>query len=67
MDADTIGQRVKRERKCQCPQCLEWFTSGKARYTHQRTAHGKVKKKPEVGPRPRIKPVRELYDAVPAV
>jgi uncharacterized membrane protein YvbJ len=46
MDEETIGQRTKKDRRCQCPQCQEWFFSGKARYTHQRNVHGKVRKKP---------------------
>lgn len=61
MDAETIGQKAnKKERKCQCPQCQEWFTSGKSRYSHQRLAHGKVRKRP-YSPTKRIVPAAGLY------
>lgn len=67
MDADTIGQKKNRASKCQCPQCLEWFTSGKARYKHQRQAHPTVRKRP-AGSGRRLKPAAELYArAMPAV
>lgn len=60
MDENTIGHKKNRARKCQCPECQEWFTSGKARYRHQRQAHGKVRKKPVVI-RKRLVAAAELY------
>lgn len=52
--------------RCQCPQCEAWFTSGKARYVHQRLVHRTVRKKP-YPVRKRFVPAKELYNAVPAV